>query len=422
MSEITKLELEHNEKLLRAVGECTVLLKYDGKFPLKKPCKVALYGNGARKTLKGGTGSGGVNSRFFITAEEGLERAGFTVTTKNWLDAYEKERQSRHAEFLAGIKQKAEREGVSLFVAGFGAIEPEYDYELPLDGNGEAAVYVLARVSGEGSDRNPVSGDICLTQTEIRDILWLSAHFEKFILVLNVGGVVDLTPVMSVQNILYLSQLGVVTGDILAEVLLGKQNPSGKLTTTWAGVSDYSTLGEFGDINDTRYQEGVYVGYRYFDITGKEPLFPFGYGLSYTNFSIDFVSATKEKERVSVTVRVKNCGEYAGKEVVQLYVSCPIGTIDKPVQSLVAYAKTALLQPNTTQELKLSFDMSAVASYHTKTARYVLDQGNYLLKVGNSSRNLNVCAVICLAETVTTKQVKNLTAQPDFEDVVYVFL
>ncbi len=420
MSEMTRLEAKNYERLLHAAGECTVLLKSDGRFPLAAPCKVALYGNGARRTLKGGTGSGGVNSRFYITVEEGLERAGFTVTTKAWLDAYDTERASRHAQFLAGIKEKAQREGVSLFVAGFGAVEPEYDYDLPLEGEGDVAVYVLARVSGEGNDRNPVEGDICLTKTETRDILTLSRQYEKFILVLNVGGVVDLTPVKSVQNILYLSQLGVVTGDVFAEILLGKQSPSGKLTTTWTGFSDYCSAGDFGDRDDTHYREGIYVGYRYFDAAKIEPLFPFGHGLSYTRFDIRFLSCRHEQSTIILNVLVKNSGKYAGKEVIQLYASCPDGRLDKAEKGLVAFAKSMLLQPEEEQTIELSFDMKDIASYDTERACFVLERGNYALMLGNSSRAVSVCTVVRLEEDVTVKKVKRMTARPDFEDIKFV--
>lgn len=416
MKQITELELKHNEMLTGIASECTVLLKKDGNFPIEKPCKIALYGNGARRTLKGGTGSGGVNSRFYVTVEQGLERAGFTVTTKDWLDAYDENRDSRHIEFLESIKAKAAKTGVSMFVAGFGAIEPEYEYDIPMNGEGDAAVYVLARTSGEGSDRRIVKGDVLLTGTEIRNILYLKEKFDKFILVLNVGGVVDLTPVLSVPNILYLSQLGVVTGDVLANILLGKAYPSGKLTTTWANPEDYCGFGSFGELNDTRYNEGVYVGYRYFDTVQKEPYFPFGYGLSYTDFDIRFISIKKEKSKITVQVSVKNIGKFVGKEVVQLYVSSPIGKIAKPEKSLVAFAKTDELAVGEEQQISLAFDFASVASYDTQNARYILEEGEYVIKIGNSSRNTINCVAVNILSEISVKKVKNLTAKPDFED------
>ena len=279
-------EREHLDMLRGYLGDCAVLLKSDGAFPLAGPGTIAAYGNGVRRTVKGGTGSGEVNSRSFVTVEQGLREAGFTLTTGAWLDGYDRAYAAAKRGFLERLKAEAKAHHTSVFVYGMGKsmLEPEYD--LPLQEAGDAAVYVLSRNSGEGSDRDPVAGDILLTAAEIRDILALDKKFERFMLVLNVGGPVDLSPVMEVRNILVLSQLGVETGAALADILLGKTNPSGKLTTTWARWADYPTLGDFGDHDDTLYKEGVYVGYRYFEAAGKEPLFPFGYGLSYTTFEL----------------------------------------------------------------------------------------------------------------------------------------
>lgn len=189
--------------------------------------------------------------------------------------------------------------------------------------------------SGEGSDREVAEGDVKLTGSEIRDILALNKNYEKFMLVLNVGGVVDLSPVMEVGNILLLSQLGVDCGRILADIITGKQNPSGKLTTTWAAFEEYSKEGSFGDWNDTCYNEGIYVGYRYFDTFKKQALFPFGYGLSYTSFEQKILSVCAVGEIITVKVEVKNTGCCAGKEVVQVYLSLPQGKLDKGIAPLV---------------------------------------------------------------------------------------
>ena len=285
--ELLDYEREHLAVLRDSLAECTVLLKSDGSFPIETAGELALYGSGARQTVKGGTGSGEVNSRFFINVEDGLEQAGFRLTTKAWLDAYDNMRVQARKAFLAEIKKKAKEHHTNAIVEGMGAVMPEPDYELPLDGAGDTAVYVLGRISGEGNDRQAIPGDILMTQTEIRDILQLQKQYRRFILVLNVGGPVDLSPVQAeVQNILLLSQLGVETGAVLADILLGKTNPSGKLTTTWAAWENYPAVGDFGEADDTRYREGIYVGYRYFDSAGKSPLFPFGYGLSFTEFEL----------------------------------------------------------------------------------------------------------------------------------------
>ena len=187
-------EREHNEIMRRFGAECAVLLKSDGAFPLEAPCRLGLYGSGARRTIKGGTGSGEVNSRYFVTVEDGLEAAGFHITSKFWMDRYEQIRAEAKKRFIRELKLSALRRGTLAVIDCMGAVMPEPEYDIPLWGGGEAAVYVLSRISGEGSDRGAVPGDILLTETEKRDILALNARYEKFLLVLNVGGAVDLSP------------------------------------------------------------------------------------------------------------------------------------------------------------------------------------------------------------------------------------
>lgn len=417
-----KNNFEHiakHKSILRAnAAECAVVLERDGKLPLDKPCKIALYGSGARQTIKGGTGSGDVNCYEYNSIETALENAGFTVTTKAWLDAYDKEKERAEDEFKKGLVAKAGGDSGKLFVLAFGAIANESEYDIPLSGDGDACVYVLSRNSGEGNDRKIEKGSVLLTDTEVRDILALNGKFDKFMLVLNVGGVVDLTPVKQVKNILLLSQLGVVTGDVFADVLLGKANPSGKLATTWAANGDYCKIGEFGDKDDTRYKEGVYVGYRYFDTANVAPIYPFGYGLSYTDFTVKTIKTENEKSRISVDVKVKNVGKRAGKEVVQLYVTCPKGKLDKPYQSLAAFVKTKELKAGEEQTVTLTFDLKDVASYCEKCASFVLEAGKYVVRVGNSSRNTQIAAVVDLKEKIVTETVKNALGKPDFTDAV----
>ena len=355
-SQLQDYEREHIETLRASLAECTVLLKTDGSFPLAEAGELALYGSGARQTVKGGTGSGEVNSRYFVTVEEGLKAAGFRLTTAGWLDAYDAVREQAKKDFVREIKARARRNHTNAIIEGMGAVMPEPEYELPLEGGGETAVYVLARTSGEGNDRENIPGDIALTKTEVRDILLLQKQYEKFLLVLNVGGPVDLTPVLGeVGNILLLSQLGVETGCVLADLLLGKANPSGKLATTWAAFDDYPTVGDFGDMNETRYREGIYVGYRYFDSAGVRPMFPFGFGLSYTAFEVGGEKAELDGETVTVTASVKNTGAFPGKETLQVYVSKPEVKLDQPFQCLAAFGKTALLRPEETDTVTMRF-------------------------------------------------------------------
>ena len=356
--------LPHEEKHIKIMretaSECTLFLKKNNEFPINKPCKVLLVGSGARNTQKGGLGSGDTEPRNYTTCEEGLEKAGFIITSKKWLDQYPLEKEKyigEHMKYIETmhIQNKITQSFRMMFF-------PEYDYKLSLDFEQEAdiAIYVLARNSGEGTDRREIEGDVYLTKTEIRDILYLQDKYKKFMLVLNVGGVVDLSPLKRVSNILLLSQLGIVTGDILADIILGKSNPSGKLTTTWAKYEDYNTIKNFGMLHTTEYKEGIYVGYRYFDSALVKPLYPFGFGLSYTEFIIDKTYLGNDKEKIIVEVKVTNIGKYPGKEVVQIYVSPPKAKVDKPYQSLVAFNKTVLLKPNEETGLRLEFNLSSL--------------------------------------------------------------
>ena len=410
-------EREHTEQVRALSPECMVLLKSDGSFPLDTPGKIALYGNAARKTIKGGTGSGDVNVRHYPSVEEGLENAGFTITSKAWLDGYDAIWQEANKAFKAGIKAKIAAEGLSAIMLGIGAIMQEPEYALPLDGEGNTAVYVLGRISGEGADRAPEKGNFQLTDTEIRDILALQKKYPRFLLVLNVGGVVDLSPVVNeVSNILLLSQLGSAIGDAFADVLLGKAYPSGKLAATWAKWEDYCHIGDFGDPNDTRYQEGIYVGYRYFDSVDKQPMFPFGYGLGYTGFEMSAKAATTEGSRITVAVEVKNTGKYPGKEVVQLYVSIPEGKLDQPYQVLAAFAKTSELKPGESEKLTLSFRMEDIASFDEESCNAILEKGGYVLHIGNSSRDTAVCAVVELDDDALVQKLHDVGGKPDFAD------
>ena len=214
-------ELKHIETVRALSPECMVLLKSDGSFPLVMPGKIALYGNGARKTIKGGTGSGDVNVRHYPSVEEGLENAGFTITSKAWLDAYDAVLEKASKAFKAKIKAKIAAEGLSAIMLGIGAIMPEPEYDLPLDGEGDTAIYVLARNSGEGSDRSPEKGNLELAQTEIRDILALQKRYKRFLLVLNVGGVVDLSPVVDqVSTCSSLSKLMLISSSMIGSLNL----------------------------------------------------------------------------------------------------------------------------------------------------------------------------------------------------------
>ena len=410
------METKHLAALRSHLAECTVLLKSNGDFPLDGPCKIAAYGSGVRKTIKGGTGSGEVNSRFFVNVEQGLTNAGFAITTQAWLDSYDAMYVQARKDWLKQLKGEAKAHKTNVIIYGMGKTMPEPNYELPLEAEGDVAIYVLARISGEGNDRVPVAGDIKLSATEKRDILALHKKYSKFMLVLNVGGAVDLSEIPEVENVLVLSQLGVETGDALADILLGKESPTGKLTTTWSAWEDYCDVGTFGDHNDTHYQEGIYVGYRYFDSVGKKALFPFGYGLSYTDFTVQMEQASLEGSTLTVKAAVTNIGKRPGKEVVQLYVSTPAVKLDKPYQDLAGFAKTKQLAPGETDLVEIFFDLQDLASYDEAGACYILEPGLYIVRLGNSSVNTQPVALVELAREVVVLQAKNCLGKPGFAD------
>ena len=415
--ELMEYEKKHTEAVKKSLAECTVLLKKDGTFPLEQPGKIAAFGSGVRYTVKGGTGSGEVNSHYAVNIEEGLKQAGFEITTGAWLDAYDRTRVEAKEAFIKQMKAEAKAAHQNVMMYAMGKAMPEPNYEIPLEGEGDTAIYVLSRISGEGNDRPVEEGDIKLSASEKRDILALNAQYNKFMLVLNVGGVVDLSDVMDVKNILVLSQLGVDTGTALAAIILGQQNPSGKLTTTWAAWNQYVSMDDFEDINHTAYHEGIYVGYRYFDTFDKKELFPFGYGLSYTEFTVEPAGVSVEGEEITVSAQVTNTGKFAGKQVVQVYVSAPYGKLDKAYQDLCGFVKTGELAPGEKQEVSVRFKLSDYASYDEESASYILDEGNYIVRMGTSCKETLPVALLRLEETVTTCEAKNVLGTPGFTDL-----
>lgn len=411
-------EIRHSNFLRENGAECTVLLKKDGLFPIDKPCKIAAYGSGVRNTIKGGTGSGEVNSRYFVNIEDGLINAGFTITSNDWLSGYDKVRADAFIKFKADIKREAKEKHMQPILLSMGRSMQEPEYELPIEGEGDTAIYVLSRISGEGADRDAVAGEILLSPTEVRDILFCNEKYERFMLVLNVGGVVDLTPVQDVKNILVLSQLGVETGNIFSDIILGKSNPSGKLTTTWSAWKDYPEIIDYGNRDDTRYREGIYVGYRYFDTVGVTPLYPFGYGLSFTEFEINTESFELNDSVVKVSASVRNVGPCVGKEVVQVYVSLPSGRLDQPYQILAGFVKTDNIEPNQEAIVNISFDMKDIAAFEEAAMSYVLEKGAYVVRVGKSSRSTSVAGAVKVKEDISVLKVRKSFEKPDFIDFI----
>ena len=207
-----------------------------------------------------------------------------------------------------------------------------------------------------------------------------------------------------------MGQLGTMGGQAVADIVCGKHTPSGKLTDTWAkhyrdypAADDYSYLN--GNLDEEYYREGIYVGYRYFDTFHVAPRYPFGYGLSYTEFEMHLAGMRLEKSTVEISVDVKNKGEaYSGKEVVQIYVSCPDSELKKEAQRLTSFAKTKDLKPGEEERVVLQFDLRNLTSYREKDAATVLEPGEYVVRIGNSSRNTRVCGILKLETEIITEK------------------
>ena len=399
-----------------------VLLENNGVLPLTgKPGKIALYGNGARRTIKGGTGSGDVNSRETIHIERGLEDAGFEIVTKEWLDRDDRKYGEAMGAYFTNLKQAIMERGMAavmdLFEKPFipPAITPVEDADLRTDET-DTAVFIIARNSGEGKDRNAVPGEYDLFPEETESLRKVAAAYAKTIVVLNVGAVIDMKTLKSIEGvdaILNMSQAGNYSGYALADVITGKQAPSGHLTSTWAvNYSDYPSAATFshcnGDVDDEYYTEGIYVGYRYFDTFNVTPQYPFGYGLTYTTFDLECAGCDADEKEVRVSVKVTNTGSRPGRQVVQVYYSAPAGKLEKPWQELAGYAKTKELNPGESGIVTVHFETASMASYSPEKAAWILEPGTYYVRAGVHSRDTKVVLALTLDAEAVTVQAKNL--------------
>ena len=424
---VTDLELENREVAYRAACEGMVLLKNDGALPFTTK-KVALYGPGAAHTIKGGTGSGEVNERHSVTVLEGMENRGFEILSKAWLADYEAAFARVRADYREEKRKRLNFLKISsimdmLFDNFRLPAGPEIGEVLDTD----SCVYVLSRQAGEGGDRRTEAGDYYLTEEEKQAIAFCAAHYEKFVLLINCGSAMDmgfLEEIEGINAILYISQPGTQGGNAVADVLSGAVTPSGKLTDTWARrYSDVPFGDQYsyqnGNTREEYYREGIYVGYRYFDSFGVAPAFPFGFGLSYTDFRVECAGVEVLGREVEVKARVTNLGgAYSGKEVVQLYVSAPEGQLHKEYQSLAAFGKTDELAPGGSQVLTLRFDLGQLASYREADNCFVLEAGEYVLRLGNSSRNTAPCALVALGrEVVVSRHEAICPAKDEWEEL-----
>jgi beta-glucosidase len=411
-SEISQREIDNKTDAKNIAAQGMVLLENKGNsLPIsaKKGTKVALFGQGVYNTIAGGTGSGSVNQRDKVTVLQGFQNAGYDVVDADFVQAMNDLWTSNGGGQSSGWGQKWVEEPVYTEYDGGAAVEAAA-------AKTDIAIYVIARNSGEGSDRSAGKGDYLLSEDEEANLALLGEKFSNVIVVLNVGGVIDtkfFDEIDGLDSMLLMSQAGMTGGDAVVEVLNGTVNPSGKLTDTWPlNLSDNPSTAGFADLDGNTsqevYNDDIYVGYRYYDTFDVEVSYPFGYGLSYTDFTITTDSVEADQDKVVVTATVKNVGEVSGKEVVEVYFSAPTGSIEKPYQELAGYAKTDELQPGESQTLTISYDTTEMGSYDESRAAYVMEKGSYLIRVGNSSRNTHIAAKLCLTDEVITEQYSNL--------------
>ena len=408
----------------QAATEGMVLLENNnGVLPIssEQGTKVALFGAGTYATIKGGTGSGDVYLKegANINVWQGFEEAGYDIVNTEFLEAQNADYEKKSAEASAS--------------GGWGGyVHKEFAYdEAAVDdaaSKTDTAIYVLARNSGEGADRAVDKGDYYLTDEEAANLKMLGQKFDKVVVVLNAGGIIDTNffngkggyaeddefnrgKIEGLDSLILMSQAGQNGGRALVEVLNGSVNPSGKLTDSWAiNFEDYPSSDTFSYRDDDTYEEvyadDIYVGYRYFDTFGKEVAYPFGYGSSYTTFDINVQSVTADADKVTVTADVTNTGAVDGKEVVEVYFSAPTGEVDKPYQELAGYQKVAVAA-GATETVTITFDTKDMSSYNESTDEYVMESGDYVIRVGNSSRNTVEAATISLDENVVTEKCEN---------------
>ncbi len=388
-----KLDLEKYAQVARqAAAEGCVLLKNDNKaLPLRKGDKVAVFGRCALHYYKSGLGSGGlVNTRYVVSILDALKECQDITIENTLLQIYEE-----------WSKENPIDEG-----CGWGTV-PWSQAEMPLNdeivqaaGAADVALVIVGRTAGEDQDNENKEGSYLLTEIEKDMIARVSKAFERTVVLLNVGNIIDMNWVQEYNPaaVMYVWQGGQEGGNGVLDVLTGAVNPCGRLTDTIAyGIDDYPSTKNFGDQYKNYYQEDIYVGYRYFETFAKEKvMYPFGFGLSYTNFMVDASLKEVSEDKISVSVKVTNTGEVAGKEVVQVYVQAPQGLLGKATRVLAGFAKTKLLQPQQTAEFVIDCPKSYFASYDEEgltqnKSCYVLEAGEYQVYVGADVRNAECC-------------------------------
>jgi len=404
-----KPDLKANAQLAREVAaEGTILLKNaDNTLPItSENLKAATFGVGSYQFIAGGTGSGDVNEAYTISLVEGLENAGIELNTelKNMYTSYMEEEKAKQPKDLPWFMTPPPIPEMKLDESVIGEMAQKSDI----------AFITIGRNSGEFADRKQ-EGDYYLTAAEKSMIETVSERFhaenKKVIILLNIGNVIEMVSWRDYADAIVLAwQGGQEAGNALTDVLTGKVNPSGKLTTTFTNTYDdvpssATFPGSEVEGGETRsfgfmelveseitYDDGILVGYRYYDTKNVDVAYPFGYGLSYTSFDYSNLqlSSSQFNEELIASVTVTNTGDVPGKESVQLYVKAPKGSIDKPNKELRAFAKTGLLQPGGSEKLNMVLKARDLSSFDESMNAWVVEAGTYEVLIGASSKDILV--------------------------------
>ncbi len=405
----------HAEITRQSATEGIVLLKNDAQaLPIASSVKnIALFGCASYDFIPGGTGSGDVRRAYTVSMLEGLQNAGYEIDPL--LSA-------RYEEFV----KKSVAENLTKVTARFADMVRIRPDEMPLTESeiaaqvqrADYAIITLGRTCGEYYDRT--SSDFVLTDVERAMIENVCRAFhaagKKVAVVLNIGGVIETASWKNLPDaILCAWQPGQEGGNSVADLLSGKQNPSGKLPMTFPVVlSDIGANANFPvdqtsdnvsvasrrvdrgekNVDYTRYDEGIYVGYRWFDSRQVEVSYPFGYGLSYTTFDYSNMKVKQSGKEIKVTVDITNSGTVDGKEVVQLYITAPGASMDKPAKELKAFAKTALLKPGKKETVTLIVKKDDLRSFDETSKKWQLEPGTYKVMVASNSRDIRATETI----------------------------
>ena len=398
----------HAEMVRKAAPEGMVLLENNGALPLKDVKKVALYGTGSYDFIAGGTGSGNVNKPYIRNVAEGLEVNGLEVekSIRTWYEQY-------IALAKTSSRNNSGSSGILLGDPVIAEMEVSREFIEKMEPATDAAVYTISRNAGEGGDRYAKDGDWTLTGQE-RELMQSLADVyhaagKKFIVVLNIGGVIETASWKHIPDAVLLAWTpGQEGGYAVADILCGKANPSGKLPMTFpVSYLDIPSSANFPyyhrntqrngrgggqrqqkNIDYTEYTEGIYVGYRYFQSAGIPVSYPFGYGKSYTTFEYSKPSVKASDDGFTATITIKNTGSVAGKEAVQLYVAAPAGGLEKPALELKGYAKTKELAPGESQTLTIAVDTYALASFNEEASAWETASGTYKVMFGANAADI----------------------------------